>query len=150
MNRTIRIVGLAALVIVILFGLIQLIPYGHNHTNPAVVQEPAWDSPATRALAVRACFDCHSNQTNWNVVWSNIAPFSWVIQHDVEDGRRTLNFSEWNKRQRGAREMVESVQRGTMPRWFYLPIHPEANLTAAEREQLVRGLQTISAGSGGN
>jgi len=29
--------------------LIQIIPYGHTHTNPPVTQEPAWDSPATRS-----------------------------------------------------------------------------------------------------
>ncbi len=47
---------------VVLFGLIQLVPYGRDHTDPPVVQEPKWDSPQTRQLAVRACFDCHSNQ----------------------------------------------------------------------------------------
>jgi hypothetical protein len=52
--------------------LIQLIPYGHNHTNPPVNAEPNWDSPETRTLAQRACFDCHSNETRWP--WhSNIA-----------------------------------------------------------------------------
>jgi hypothetical protein len=58
--RAILFVLLAAIV---LFGLIQLVPYGRNHTDPPVVQEPNWDSPQTRQLAVRACFDCHSNQT---------------------------------------------------------------------------------------
>ncbi len=43
------------------FGAIQLIPV--QRANPAVVKEPNWDSPETRALAVRACFDCHSNET---------------------------------------------------------------------------------------
>jgi hypothetical protein len=45
--------------------LIQFIPYGHNHSNPPVVQEPQWDSPETRAIVKRACFDCHSNETVW-------------------------------------------------------------------------------------
>jgi hypothetical protein len=44
---------------------IQLLPYGRRHTNPPVTQEPRWDQPRTRALAVRACFDCHSNETVW-------------------------------------------------------------------------------------
>ena len=39
---------------VVLAGLIQIVPYGHDHTNPTVRQEPAWDSPATRAMTVRA------------------------------------------------------------------------------------------------
>jgi mono/diheme cytochrome c family protein len=43
--------------------LIQLVPYGRNHSNPPLVREPAWDSPQTQQLAQRACYDCHSNET---------------------------------------------------------------------------------------
>ena len=58
----IRWAGLGILVLVLFFGLIQLVPYGHNHSNPAVYQEPNWDSPQTRELVSNACFDCHSNE----------------------------------------------------------------------------------------
>ena len=71
--------------------VIQLIPYGREHSNPAVVSEPPWDSPATRAFAVTACFDCHSNETEWPW-YSNIAPMSWLVQRDVDEGRQHLNF----------------------------------------------------------
>ena len=57
-----RIIVIIVAVVVGGFLLIQLIPYGRNHTNPPVVQEPQWDSPQTRELAVRACYDCHSNE----------------------------------------------------------------------------------------
>jgi hypothetical protein len=60
------------------FLVIQLIPYGHDHTNPPVVKEAPWDSPRTRELAVGACFDCHSNETVWPW-YSNIAPGSWLL-----------------------------------------------------------------------
>ena len=43
--------------------LIHIVAYGRNHANPLVRREPTWDSPQTRQLAVRACYDCHSNQT---------------------------------------------------------------------------------------
>ena len=52
-----------AVVVIAAIGVIQLVPYGRDHTNPPVTQEPAWDRPETRMLAVRACFDCHSNET---------------------------------------------------------------------------------------
>ncbi len=45
------------------FLLLQVVPFGRMPSNPPVTREPAWDSPQTRALAVRACFDCHSNET---------------------------------------------------------------------------------------
>ena len=134
-----RIIIIIAVVVVGGFLLIQLIPYGHNHTNPPVVQEPQWDSPQTRDLAVRACFDCHSNQSVWPV-YSNIAPISWLVQHDVEEGRQRLNFSEWNRPQREARNAGREVQRGEMPDPKYLPLHPQARLTDAEKQALIQGL----------
>ena len=72
------------------------------------------------------------------------------MQHDVDSGRGWLNFSTWNLPQRKAGEMAESVQRGSMPRWFYVPIHPEANLTVAEKAKLIQGLQAIGRGGIGN
>ena len=71
-----RRLGLAAgTAVIALLLLIQLVPYGRNHANPPVRQEPAWDSPQTRELAVRACYDCHSNQTAWPW-YTNVAPIS--------------------------------------------------------------------------
>ncbi len=125
--------------VVVGFVLIQFLPMGRSHTNPPVTQEPAWDSPETRALAVRTCYDCHSNETVWPW-YANVAPVSWLVQKDVDDGRRKLNFSEWDKPQRNADEAVEQVKEGEMPRWFYLPLHPSANLNPAEKGQLIQGL----------
>lgn len=74
------------------FIAIQFVPV--DKTNPPVVNEPRWDSPQTQALAERACYDCHSNQTKWPW-YSNVAPVSWVLAHNVKEGRTKLNFSEW-------------------------------------------------------
>ena len=125
--------------VVLLVLLAQVLPYGRNHTNPPVIAEPKWDSPQTRDLAVRACFDCHSNQTEWPW-YSNVAPLSWLIQHDVEEGRSKLNFSEWNRPQRETREAGREVQRGQMPQWYYVLIHPSAGLSLAKKQTLVNGL----------
>jgi mono/diheme cytochrome c family protein len=119
---------------------IQFVPYGRTQENPPTRQEPPWDSPATRALAVRACFDCHSNQTVWPW-YARVAPGSWLIQHDVEEGRRKLNFSEWDRPQRGAPKMGREIARGEMPPWYYTMIHAEARLSEAERRLLVKGVE---------
>jgi hypothetical protein len=128
--------------LIAVLALIQLVPFGHQHTNPAVIQEPAWDSPQTRELARRACFDCHSDQTVWPW-YSNVAPVSWLNQRDVNDGRSHLNFSEWNKPQRHAGHSVKEIQTGDMPLWFYLPMHPDAKLSPAEKAALMGGLQKM-------
>ena len=119
---------------------IQFVPYGRDHTNPPVGAEPPWDAPTTRELAHRACFDCHSNETRWPK-YANVAPISWLVQNDVDGGRRHLNFSEWDKPQRHAKDAVDQVRTKEMPLWYYTPLHPEAKLTAQEREQLAVGLE---------
>ena len=119
---------------------VQLVPYGWRRTNPPVVAEPDWDSPRTRELFQRACADCHSNRTKWPW-YSRVAPISWLIVKDVEQGRSHLNVSEWNRPQKDAHEAAEELRDGKMPLPIYLPAHPEARLSAAEKAELVRGLE---------
>ena len=131
------------------FLLIQLVPIGRAHDNPPVVAEPNWDSPQTRELAQRACFDCHSNETVWPW-YSNVAPVSWLVQHDVDEGRQYLNFSNWGQSSEEgeeSEEMGETVLGGEMPLRNYLITHPEARLTDAERAALAEGLAATAAQS---
>ena len=125
--------------IVLLGLLIQLIPLPGRGNNPPVVAEPKWDGPQTAALVKRACYDCHSNETVWPW-YSYVAPVSWLVYNDTMEGRSRLNFSEWNRPQRGAGEMVRAIQDGRMPPAIYLPMHPSAQLTSAEKQQLINGL----------
>lgn len=122
------------------FLLIQLVPYGRDHTNPPVVQEPQWNTPETRALVQRACFDCHSNETVWPW-YSNIAPVSWLVYRDVVEGRSNMNFSEWDTSWLAYGEIAEIVQEGEMPPGTYLIMHPNARLSAQEKQALLDGLQ---------
>src|SRR5512134_1372664 len=119
------------LAVVVLFLLIQLVPYGRNHNNPPVVGEPAWDSPQTRLLAQRACFDCHSNETQWPW-YSNVAPMSWLVQRDVDEGRDRLNFSEWGQGEQEVDDVGETIREGEMPPVNYVLLHPLAKLSAQE------------------
>jgi hypothetical protein len=127
-------------VLIALVAVMQLVPYGRAHTNPRVVEEPDWDSPETRMLAVRACFDCHSNQTSWPW-YSNVAPLSWVVQRNVNAGRTVLNFSDWSRTYALAPQAPASVLAREMPPLKYRWLHPEAALSEAEKVQLARGLE---------
>ena len=110
--------------------------------NPAVVQEPAWDSPQTRELALRACFDCHSNETVWPW-YSRIIPAAWLIRRDVNEGRRTLNFSDWSAGGMETGEIGGIVAEGEMPPFYYVMIHPTAKLSQAELGALQQGLNAL-------
>lgn len=125
------------LVLVVAFVGIQLIPV--ERTNPPVEEEVAAPSEV-RSLLRRACYDCHSNETRWPW-YSRVAPISWLVARDVREGREELNFSTWNRistrdRLDAMHESWEKVQEGEMPPWFYLPPHPEAQLSPADRELL--------------
>ncbi len=131
---------LIAIAIVVVAGIvIQFVPYGRAHTNPAVVAEPVWDSPQTQAYFSRACADCHSNETKWPW-YSNVAPMSWMIQRHVDEGREAFNVSEWREDYYSAEEAAELVRNGEMPIRNYLMLHPEARFSATEREQFIQGL----------
>jgi hypothetical protein len=131
-------------VVVGLLAVAQAVPYGRSHDNPPVLAEPQWDSPRTRELAVRACFDCHSNETTWPW-YSNVAPVSWLVQSDVDEGRDRLNFSEWNRPQEGS-EAAEIVQEGEMPPFQYKILHGSARLSDREKAELVAGLRATFGG----
>jgi hypothetical protein len=127
--------GLA--LIVILIG-IQFIPVGKsNPPERGVAAAPA----QVQALLRRACFDCHSHETVWPW-YSRIAPVSLLIARDVKKGRKEVNFSTWDKydQKRKARKLTEiakQVEKGDMPLFYYLPLHPAAKLSPTERELIV-------------
>jgi hypothetical protein len=128
------------------FLAVQLVPY--RVENPPVRQEPPWDSPRTLALARAACFDCHSNETDpyW---FEEIAPVSWLITRDVNAGREELNFSECEPHEsEDGDDASETVLDGEMPPSLYtaLWLHPDAELTDAERRALAIGLQNTLQG----
>jgi len=70
------------------------------------------------------------------------------VQRDVEGGRGTLNFSQWDKAQDvNAGDIAEAVRGGGMPPWFYSLIHRNAALNTAEKNQLIAGMNATLAKS---
>ncbi len=131
-------------VVLIIVGLavaIQFVPYGRDHYNPPVIKEPRWDSPRTKALFDRACADCHSNRTRWPA-YANVAPISWLVTHDVEEGREHFNVSLWGvqKKNKGD-EAAKEVEEGEMPMAIYTLMHLEARLSDEEKKALIEGLR---------
>lgn len=139
------------LIVLGLFVLIQLVPYGRDHDNPEILNTPDWNSPETKALFDRACKDCHSNYTDWPW-YSNIAPASWLVQKDVNEGREHFNISAKPVSAHKAKEAVEEIEKGKMPMPIYTPLHPEADLSPEEKQSLINGIKNTFkiAGYSGN
>ena len=127
--------------------LLQLVPYGRDHTNPPVTQDAPWPNGRARELATAACYDCHSNQTRWPPQ-SFVAPFSWLLTRDVEQGRDELNFSTWDSDHGEADDAAEAVAEGSMPPRRYVLVHPDARLSDAERQVLADALEAMDRGRG--
>ena len=111
--------------------------------------------PAVQSILDRSCGDCHSNRTVWPW-YSHVAPVSWLVASDVRGGRRHVNFSEWgaypaDKRAKALDDICKEVREGDMPPFQYMPMHPAAKLTQADRDQLCRwaaiAKQTLSSAS---
>ena len=135
--------NLKAISIAVILGAvaIQFIPYGKDHTNPPVMSEVQWDSPRTQELFNRACADCHSNETKYPW-YSNIAPISWLIAHDIDEGREKMNVSMIGiQKKNNLKDAADEVKEGEMPIPPYLIAHPEARLSDAEKKELASGLE---------
>lgn len=128
-----------AIALIVLFVGMQAIPVWMRQTNPPVVTDVAWTTPEAASIARRACYDCHSNQTNWPW-YSRIAPVSWLVTYDVLKGRAELNFSlPLREPEELAAEIAEVLREGEMPPRAYILLHPEANLTLQQKETLIAG-----------
>jgi hypothetical protein len=141
-TRTRRFLLSAGLGLLAVAVLVQLVPYGRDHTNPPVTQDAPWPDGRARELATAACYDCHSNQTRWPPQ-SQVAPFSWLLTRDVAQGRDELNFSTWDEDDGEADDAAEAVADQSMPPRRYVLVHPDAALDEVERQVLVEALEAM-------
>lgn len=125
--------------------LIQAVPYGRDHTNPPIKTKPAWTSVKVEQLATAACADCHSNATRWPW-YTNVAPISWLVQKDVDEGRSKLNWSEGCAE---AGEVRDVIKEGEMPPLQYTIKHADARLSKSDRRVLGAGLAASIANASG-
>lgn len=109
--------------------------------DPAARIEATTDVPAALHDVLRtACFDCHSDETVWPW-YARVFPVSWLVRHDVEEGRGQMNFSRWATynvfdRADMLDEACDHVRERAMPLWQYRLLHAEARLGDSQIEML--------------
>ncbi len=129
-------IGLA---FVVLLAAIQLVRPAR--TNPPVDPANTLDAklkvdPAAAAILERSCKDCHSNRTVWPW-YSSYSPVSWLLTHDVNEGRDKMNMSEWGSYDAAEshtllNHMCEEVTEGEMPPRIYTVAHSGTTLTPTD------------------
>ena len=80
-------------------------------------------------------------------MYSYVAPMSWLVRSDVEDGRKELNFSDWSEARDEAGDAVDMIAAGNMPLSRYTLIHRGARLTDEESDVLIAALIEMGRGS---
>ncbi len=130
----------------VLLAVIQLVPYGRSHANPVEKKPVTLASPAARKIFAGACADCHSNLTRWPW-YTNVAPASWLVQNDVEGGRKALNLSRWDTPQAALGQVADKISSGEMPPLKYriMPNHADARLSASEKATLIAAMRNLYA-----
>ncbi|HEY3762495.1 MAG TPA: heme-binding domain-containing protein [Verrucomicrobiae bacterium] len=131
--------------VVVIFVAIQF--YRPPQTNPLVDPSHTMQSqlqlpPRVAAILDRSCMDCHSDATRWPMI-GRIAPVSWWLANNVEDARRSMNFSEWTLYRpsyaiANLGAISEAVTEKTMPPDGYMDFHPQSRLSADDRKTLAR------------
>ncbi len=107
----------------------------HTVTVPIEVQN----------ILQKSCNDCHSNNTQYPWYY-NIQPVAWWLANHVNDGKRHLNFSEFNtyktkRKLKKLKEIKEEIEDGEMPMDSYLWIHSNAKLTEVEKASLYKWVE---------
>jgi heme-binding protein len=137
--------AVGALALVALMLLIQLVPYGRDHTNPRPTKQVALPTGNQREIFRSACQDCHTYNTDW-LWYTNVAPI-WLVQSDVNGRRERMNLSTWDRPQPDLGEVVDAIQSGDMPplKYWISPYHWNAKLSDAEKRQLIAGFRALYA-----
>ena len=133
----------AAVVFVVVAAAAQLIRPGR--TNPPIdlvhtIQAHVGAATGLAAVLDRSCGDCHSNATVWSSWYAQVAPFSWLMAHEVAAGRKAVNFSEWSAYSPDHQRVLLAVscddaKSGKMP-GPYPFFKPDARLSAGDVETI--------------
>jgi cytochrome c len=138
----------AAIVAVAAVALGRLHPFGDPRADRlqgpdadtrTLLQTSGIPAPARKVL-VDNCADCHSNATHWRF-YARVAPFSWLVERDVIEGRKHMNLSHWSELTPEKRDQLESkilleTKKGSMPPLQYRLVHWGNGISADDMKAL--------------
>jgi hypothetical protein len=146
----------AVLALVLFLVAIQF--FQPQRTNPpAIPSRTLWAHEhvpqEVQGLLGRACGDCHSNRTVWPW-YSRVAPISWVVADDVTQGRRHMNFEDWEGQQDAKQandhliDVCKELMAKGMPPFSYRIAHRELQLKTQEISVVCIWSRSFEADSG--
>jgi hypothetical protein len=102
-------------------------------------------SDSVHAVLTKACYDCHSNNTNYPW-YTTIQPVGWLMAKHIKKGKVVLNFSEFGnysvrKRLSKLTGIANSIKDDDMPLSSYKIMHTYARLDSGEKSLLINWVQ---------
>ncbi|MDD3592000.1 MAG: heme-binding domain-containing protein [Sulfurovum sp.] len=129
---------ISILILLVLIG-IQFVPMNVPAEVPTKADDALKAPEEVHAILQRACFDCHSNHTDFPW-YSSVAPVSWFTKMHVKEGREHMNFSIWasydDEKKLKYFEKIPKAIKSKMPLPSYLIMHKEAKLSDDDRKLL--------------
>ncbi|CAL2057022.1 heme-binding domain-containing protein [Tenacibaculum sp. 190524A05c] len=130
--------------------VIQFIPTEKNEgqlSSLDTFKNETKPSKEVERILSKACYDCHSNVTNYPW-YHSIAPINFWMNHHVEEGKEHFNLSEWNnyslkRKEHKMEEFWEEVEEKHMPLDSYTWTHGDAKLSEEEITMVVSWAKTV-------
>lgn len=132
------------LLLLLVFVIIQFFKPAKNISataSTANITDYYTTSDEVKTLLKDACYDCHSNNTEYPW-YSNIQPLSWVLSNHVVKGKKKFNFDDFmnysqKRKDHKLDELVDEIKEGEMPLKPYSLLHKEARLTDVQKQQII-------------
>ena len=145
-----KVFKIIVVVLLVAFVGIQFIPTNRNHSEevpPSDFMLVKNVPTEVKSILMISCYDCHSNNTHYPW-YQKVQPVSWYLEGHIEDGKEELNFSDfgsYSDRMQKAkmRSIISQVEDGKMPLPSYTLLHPEAKLTAEEKQLLAKWIEEM-------
>ena len=145
-----KVFKIIVVVLLVAFVGIQFIPTNRNHSEevpPSDFMLVKNVPTEVKSILMISCYDCHSNNTHYPW-YQKVQPVGWYLEGHIEDGKEELNFSDfgsYSDRMQKAkmRSIISQVEDGKMPLPSYTLLHPEAKLTAEEKQLLAKWIEEM-------
>ena len=140
-------------ILLLLLIVLIIIQFIHPARNISKGEQPnsiakAYAVPENvNSILVKACYDCHSNNTRYRWYFK-LQPLDWWLTHHIEEGKGHLNFDEYTNRSlryqyHKMEDITEQIKKGEMPLNSYLWIHKDAKLTTEEKNKILDWAQSV-------
>jgi hypothetical protein len=140
------------IVLVVLLILIQFSKPARNISSglqPNAIEQHFNVPEKVQSVLKTACYDCHSNNTRYPW-YNNVQPVEWWLASHINDGKKHLNFDEFNlypadKKKKKLSQIKKTIEKHEMPLASYTLVHTDARLSVDQKELILDWVRTLES-----